>query len=51
MKHQRTLIAAELGLDEDITHFNNDLVKLTDARNDVKQGFIAHFAREKTIPG
>jgi len=51
MKHQRALIAAELGLDEDITHFKNDLVKLTDPRNDVKQGFIAHFAREKTIPG
>jgi len=49
MKHQRALIAVELGLDEDITHFKNDLVKLTDARNDVKQGFIAHFAREKTI--
>ena len=50
LKHQRALIAVELGLDEDITHFKNDLVKLTDARNDVKQGFIAHFAREKTIP-
>jgi len=50
MKHQRALIAVELGLDEDITHFRNDLVKLTDARNDVKQGFIAHFARDKTIP-
>jgi len=44
------LIAVELALDEDITHFKNDLLKLTDARNDVKQGFIAHFAREKTIP-
>ena len=50
LKHQRALIAVELGLDEDITHFKNDLVKLTDARNDVKQGFTAHFAREKTIP-
>jgi len=50
MKHQRALIAVELGLDEDITHFKNDLMKLTDARNDVKQGFIAHFAREKAIP-
>jgi len=50
MTHQRALIAVELGLDEDITHFRNDLVKLTDARNDVKQGFIAHFAREKTVP-
>jgi len=50
LKHQRALIAVELGLDEDITHFKNDLVKLTDPRNDVKQGFIAHFAREKTIP-
>jgi len=50
MTHQRALIAVELGLDEDITHFKNDLVKLSDARNDVKQGFIAHFAREKTIP-
>jgi len=50
MKHQRALIAVELGLDEDVTHFKNDLVKLTDPRNDVKQGFIAHFAREKTIP-
>jgi len=49
-KHQRALIAVELGLDEDITHFKNDITKLTDARNDVKQGFIAHFAREKTIP-
>jgi len=49
-KHQRALIAVELGLDEDIIHFKNDLVKLTDARNDVKQGFIAHFAREKTTP-
>jgi len=50
LKHQRALIAVELALDEDITHFKNDLVKLTDARNDVKRGFIAHFAREKTIP-
>ena len=50
LKRQRALIAVELGLDEDITHFKNDLLKLTDARNDVKQGFIAHFAREKTIP-
>jgi len=50
LKHQKALIAIELGLDEDIKHFKNDLVKLTDARNDVKQGFIAHFAREKTIP-
>jgi len=50
VKHQRSLTAVELELDEDITHFNNDLVKFTDARNDVKQGFIAHFAREKTIP-
>jgi len=50
LKHQRALIAVELGLDVDITHIKNDLVKLTDARNDVKQGFIAHFAREKTIP-
>jgi len=50
LRHQRVLIAVELGLDEDIKHFKNDLVKLTDARNDVKQGFIAHFAREKTIP-
>ena len=49
LKHQRALIAVELGLDVDITHIKNDLVKLTDARNDVKQGFIAHFAREKTI--
>jgi len=49
LKHQRALIAAELGLDEDITHFKNDLAKLTDARNDVKQGFIVHFAREKNI--
>jgi len=49
-KHQRALIAVELGLDEDITHFKNDLAKLTDARNDVNQGFIAHFAREKPIP-
>ena len=49
-KHQRALIAVEIGLDEDITHFKNDLMKLTDARNDVKQGFIAHFAREKAIP-
>jgi len=49
MTHQRALIAVELGLDEDITHFKNDLAKLADARNDVKQGFIAHFAREKTI--
>jgi len=48
MKHQRALIAVELGLDEDITQ--EDLVKLADARNDVKQGFIAHFAREKTTP-
>jgi len=50
LKHQRALIAVELGLDENITHFKNDLVKLTDPRNDVKQGFVAHFAREKTIP-
>jgi len=50
LKHQKALIAVELGLDEDITHFKNDLVKLTDPRNDIKQGFIAHFAREKTIP-
>ena len=50
LKHQRALIAVELALDEDITHFKNDLTKLTDARNDVKRGFIAHFAREKTIP-
>ena len=50
MTHQRALIAVELGLDEDVTHLRNDLVKLTDARNDVKQGFIAHFARDKTIP-
>jgi len=50
LKHQKALIAIELGLDEDITHFKNDLAKLTDARNDVKQGFIGHFAREKTIP-
>jgi len=50
LKHQRALIAVELGLDEDITHIKNDLVKLTDARNDVKQGFIVHFAREKAIP-
>jgi len=50
LKRQRALIAVELGLDEDIAHFKNDLLKLTDARNDVKQGFIAHFAREKTIP-
>ena len=50
LKHQKALIAVELGLDEDIKHFKNDLVKLTDARNDVKQGYIAHFAREKTIP-
>jgi len=50
LKHQKALIAIELGLDEDITHFKNDLVKLTDPRNEVKQGFIAHFAREKTIP-
>jgi len=50
LKHQRALIAVELALDEGITHFKNDLVKLTDPRNDVKQGFIAHFAREKTIP-
>jgi len=50
MKHQRALIAVELGLDEDITYFKNDLMKLTDARNDVKQGFSAHFARKKTIP-
>jgi len=49
-KHQKALIAVELGLDEDITHFKNDLLKLTDLRNDVKQGFIAHFAREKAIP-
>jgi len=49
LKHQRALIAVELGLDEDITHFKNDLVKLTDPRNAVKQGFIAHFAREKMI--
>jgi len=49
LKHQKALIAIELGLDEDIKHFKNDLVKLTDARNDVKQGFIAHFAREKAI--
>jgi len=50
LKHQRALIAVELGLDEDITHFKNDVVKLTDPRNEVKQGFIAHFAREKKIP-
>jgi len=50
MKHQRALIAVELGLDEGITHFTNDLLKLTDARNDVKQGFIVHFARDKTLP-
>jgi len=50
MKHQRVLIALELRLDEDTIRFKNDLVKLTDARNDVKQGFIAHFTREKTIP-
>jgi len=50
LKHQRALIAVELGLDEDIVHFKNDLVKLTDPRNDVKRGFIAHFAREKKIP-
>ena len=50
LKHQRALIAVELALDEDVAHFKNDLTKLTDARNDVKQGFIAHFAREKTIP-
>jgi len=50
LKHQRALIAVELGLDENLTHFKNDLAKLTDPRNDVKQGFIAHFAREKTIP-
>jgi len=50
LKHQKALIAVELGLDENITHFKNDLVKLTDPRNDVKQGYIAHFAREKTIP-
>jgi len=49
-KHQRALIAVEVGLDEDIRHFKNDLTKLTDVRNDVKRGFIAHFAREKTIP-
>jgi len=49
LKHQRAVIAVELGLDEDITHFKNDLAKLTDARNDVNQGFIAHFAREKPI--
>jgi len=49
-KHQRALIAVELGLDEDITHFENDLAKLTDARNDVQQGFMAHFAREEPIP-
>jgi len=49
LKHQKALIAIELGLGEDIKHFKNDLVKLTDARNDVKQGFIAHFAREKAI--
>jgi len=49
-KRQRALIAVELGLDEDIIHFKNDLAKLTDARNDVNQGFIAHFAREKPIP-
>jgi len=51
MAHQRALIAVELGLDEYITHLKNDLAKLTDPRNDVKQGFIAHFATEKTIPG
>jgi len=50
LKHQRALIAVELGLDENITHFKNDIVKLTDARNGVQQGFIAHFAREKPIP-
>jgi len=50
LKYQRASIAVELALDEDVTHFRNDLVKLTDARNDVKQGFIAHFAREKAIP-
>ena len=50
LKHQRALIAVELGLDEDITHFKNDLLKLTDTRNGVQQGFIAHFAREKPIP-
>ena len=44
------MIAVELVLDEDIAHFKSDLVRLTDARNDVKRGFIAHFAREKTIP-
>jgi len=50
LKHQKALIAIELGLDEDITHFKNDLLKLTDTRNGVQQGFIAHFAREKPIP-
>jgi len=50
LKQQRALIAVEFGLDEDITHFKNDLLKLTDTRNDVKQGFIAQFAREKPIP-
>ena len=49
LKHQKALIAVELGLDEDIKHFKNDLAKLTDPRNDVNQGFIAHFARDKTI--
>jgi len=50
LKHQRALIAVELGLNEDITHFKNDLTKLTDARNDLKQRVIAHFTREKPIP-
>jgi len=50
LKNQKALIAVELGLDVSIKHFKNDLVKLTDARNDVQQGFIAHFAREKPIP-
>jgi len=50
LKNQKALIAVELGLDEDITHFKNDLLKLTDTRNGVQQGFIAHFAREKPIP-
>ena len=50
LKNQKALIAVELGLDVSIKHFKNDLVKLTDARNGVQQGFIAHFAREKPIP-
>jgi len=50
LKNQKALIAVELGLDVSVKHFKNDLVKLTDARNGVQQGFIAHFAREKPIP-